>query len=212
MNYVITDECIIEEFLNNWFTYDELAQYLCIDVIRVNNVLNNITDFKLSKKVDKHKDLIKDYYSYNGEENTIDNYEEIVDIANYIIYSHTSIRETAKVFDIGKTTIYDRIHEKLPIINIVLYKEVFDVLMENKSFNTNNKQVIEQVLNCYYLLKNGLSSQEICDKLGIGRNVLQRNLTTRLRKIDALKADEANEILKEYQLQGISKYKYKKYV
>ena len=212
MNYSVTDECIIEEFLNNWFTYDELAQYLCIDVIRVNNVLNNISDLKLQEKVNRHKKLIVDYYNYDGEEEGLDNYEEIIDIANYIIDNHSSIRETAKVFGIGKSTVLDRIHEKLPIINIVLYKEVFDILIENKSFSTNNKQIIEQVLNCYNLLKNGLSSQEICNRLGIGRNVLQRNLTTRLRKIDALKADETYEILKEYQLQGISKYKYKKYV
>jgi len=112
MNYSITDECIIEEYLNNWFTYDELSQYLCIDVIRVNNVLNNISDLKLQEKVNRHKKLIADYYNYDGEVEGLDNYEET------------------------------------------------------------------------------------CNRLGIGRNVLQRNLTTRLRKIDALKADDANEILK----------------
>lgn len=212
MNYNITDECIIEEFLNNWFTYDELAQYLCIDVIGVNNVLNNISDLKLQEKVNRHKKLIVDYYSYNGEEQVIDNYKDIVMIADYIIDNHSSIRETAKIFGIGKSTIYDRIHEKLPIINIKKYKEVFDILMENKSYNTNNKQVMEQVLNCYTLLKNGITSKEICDKLGIGRNVLQRNLTTRLRKIDSIKAEEVSEILREYQLQPLAHQSNKKYV
>ena len=212
MNYNITDECIIEEFLNNWFTYDELAQYLCIDVIRVKRVLDSINDTKLNEKIDKHKKLIVDYYNFNGEEKVIDNYEEIIMIANYIINNHSSIRETAKVFNIAKSTIYDRIYEKLPIINIRKYKEVFDILMENKSFSTNNKQVIEQVLNCYTLLKNGITSKEICDKLGIGRNVLQRNLTTRLRKTDKSKAEEISEILKEYQLQGLSHNKKRIYV
>lgn len=212
MSYDITDECIIEEFLNNWFTYDELAQYLCIDIIRVKNVLENITDLKLNEKVNKHKELITDYYNFNGEEQIIDNYEDIINIANYIIYNHSSIRETAKAFDIGKTTVYDRIHEKLPKINIRKYKEVFDILMENKSYNTNNKEVIEQVLNCYTLLKNRITSQEICNKLGIGRNVLQRNLTTRLRKIDSSKADEVSEILREYQLKPLIHQSNKKYV
>ena len=212
MSYNITDECIIEEFLNNWFTYDELAQYLCIDVIRVKRVLDSVNDIKLNEKIDKHKKQIFDYYNFNGEEKVIDNYEEIIRIADYIIENHSSIRETAKVFDIGKSTVYDRIHEKLPIINIRKYKDVFDILMENKSFSTNNKQVIEQVLNCYTLLKNGITSQEICDKLGIGRNVLQRNLTTRLRKIDKSKAEEISEILKEYQLQGLSNNKKRSHV
>ena len=212
MSYNITDECIIEEFLNNWFTYDELAQYLCIDVIRVKRVLDSVNDIKLNEKIDKHKKQIFDYYNFNGEEKVIDNYEEIIRIADYIIENHSSIRETAKVFNIAKSTIYDRIHEKLPIINIRKYKDVFDILMENKSFSTNNKQVIEQVLNCYTLLKNGITSKEICDKLGIGRNVLQRNLTTRLRKIDKSKAEEISEILKEYQLQGLSNNKKRSHV
>ena len=212
MSYNITDECIIEEFLNNWFTYDELAQYLCIDVIRVKRVLDSVNDIKLNEKIEKHKKQIFDYYNFSEEEKVIDNYEEIIRIADYIIENHSSIRETAKVFDIGKSTVYDRIHEKLPIINIRKYKDVFDILMENKSFSTNNKQVIEQVLNCYTLLKNGITSQEICDKLGIGRNVLQRNLTTRLRKIDKSKAEEISEILKEYQLQGLSNNKKRSHV
>ena len=212
MSYNITDECIIEEFLNNWFTYDELAQYLCIDVIRVKRVLDSVNDIKLNEKIEKHKKQIFDYYNFTEEEKVIDNYEEIIRIADYIIENHSSIRETAKVFDIGKSTVYDRIHEKLPIINIRKYKDVFDILMENKSFSTNNKQVIEQVLNCYTLLKNGITSQEICDKLGIGRNVLQRNLTTRLRKIDKSKAEEISEILKEYQLQGLSNNKKRSHV
>ena len=62
------------------------------------------------------------------------------------------------------------------------------------------------------LLKNGITSKEICDKLGIGRNVLQRNLTTRLRKIDKSKAEEVIRILKEYQLQGLSNNKKRSHV
>ena len=28
----VVRKCIIEEYLSNWFTYEELAEYLCIDV------------------------------------------------------------------------------------------------------------------------------------------------------------------------------------
>ena len=42
MKDYITKECIIEEYLNNWFTYDELAEYLCIDKnkVVVKNIIN----------------------------------------------------------------------------------------------------------------------------------------------------------------------------
>ena len=205
MSYDITNDCIIEEYLNNWFTYEELAQYLCIPVNRVSNVLDNIEDEKVYKKVQKHNDLIQKYYSEGNDSNHIEGNEDIIKIADYIIETHSSIRQTAQAFGLGKTTVLDKIHDKLPYVDIKKYKAVFDVLMENKSFNTNNRDVIEQVLNCYLLITNGISSQDICDKLGIGRNVLQRNLTTRLRKIDEQKAEEVSIILKENQLQGLNK-------
>ena len=206
MSYDITNECIVEEFLNNWFTYDELAQYLCIDIERVRNVLEGVDNKKLSEKIEHHKNLITEYYNTVKLNSRDDDHNDVITIADYIIQNHASIRETATAFGLGKTTISDKIHEKLPRADIIKYKEVFDVLMENKSFNTNNKLVIEQVLKCYLLLKEGLSSQEICNTLGIGRNVLQRNLTTRLRKIDAEKADEVKEILKENQLDGLTPF------
>ena len=207
MSYEITNECIIEEYLNNWFTYEELAQYLCIDVDKVMHTLNNIEDEKLLKKIVHHKELIDMYYSSDDEIKPLEGYVEILLIADYIIKTHSSIRQTAQFFGIGKTTVLDKIHEKLPYISIRKYKEVFDVLMENKSFNTNNKEVIDQIVICYNLITNGISSQEICEKLGIGRNVLQRNLTTRLRKINKQKADEVSLILKDNQLQNLHPFK-----
>ena len=41
MPFEVTNHCIIEEYLNNWFTYEELAQYLCITEDRIKNLLEN---------------------------------------------------------------------------------------------------------------------------------------------------------------------------
>ena len=72
MAYEITDNCIIEEYLSNWFTYEELATYLCIDYDRVKKVLNNynkiIEEYGLKKwdKILTHKSYI--YRESIGEE------------------------------------------------------------------------------------------------------------------------------------------------
>ena len=64
MEDYITKNCIIEEYLNNWFTYDELAEYLCIDKKEVIDVLDHYCtlDDKLNKKVTKHRRNIQKYY------------------------------------------------------------------------------------------------------------------------------------------------------
>ena len=41
MEYEITPKIIIEEYLSNWFTFSELAQYLCIELKAVEDVLEN---------------------------------------------------------------------------------------------------------------------------------------------------------------------------
>ncbi len=216
MAYEITDNCIIEEYLSNWFTYEELATYLCIDYDRVKKVLNNykkiIEEYGLKKwdKILTHKSYI--YRESIGEEGitllTEDDIK-ILNIANYIIENNASIRDASKKFNIGKTTVFDYINEKLPNISIKKYKEVFLTLMAHKSFSTDNKDVIEQVLKCYMLLSEGFSSKEICERLNIGRNILQRNLTTRLEKIDKVKYEKAKGILKENKLDPLSEHSFK---
>lgn len=195
MEEYITKECIISEFLNNWFTIEELAAYLCISVDDVLAALKEYSqDDKNKDKIDTHRGYIE---RYNREK---DNPKEIekndyTEIAYYIIENNASIRNTASHFDIGKTTVYDYIHEKLPGISIVLYKEVFDVLVSNKSFSVNNKRVIEQVLKSYELLQDGYKIEEIGKIQGLGRNIVQRNLSTRLPKIDNEKYLHAKMIL-----------------
>lgn len=205
MDEYITDKCIVDEYLNNWFTREELAEYLCIDVSKVNEVLDNVNDQRVKNKIGVHARHISRYYEEmkNPHEPfvTDGNFIEI-EIAKYMIENHASLRDTADAFGLGKTTVYDYVHERLPGVSIILYKQVFDVLNENKSFSTNNRRVIEQVLTCYNMLMAGKSSEEIGEELGIGRNVVQRNLSGRLKKIDGEKFEMAEMILHTYRSKG----------
>lgn len=203
-NEYITKQCIIEEYLNNWFTYEELAGYLCIELSDVEEILDNYckNDDTLNRKVSKHKSYIDKYYRVlktGEEEPIIPSERRITEIADYIIANEASLRGTAKEFGLGKSTIFDYIHEKLPDISILRYKQVFDVLMANKSFSTNNVRVVQQVLQTYDYLVSGLSTQEIQQCQHLSRNVVQRNLATRLPKIDKEKYKIAKEILEENQ-------------
>ena len=205
MDEYITDKCIVDEYLNNWFTREELAEYLCIDVSKVNEVLDNVSDKRLKDKIGVHARYISRYYEEmeNPHEPFVTDENEIfIEIAKYMIENHASLRDTAEAFGLGKTTVYDYVHERLPGISIILYKQVFDVLNENKSFSTNNRRVIEQVLTCYNMLMSGKSSEEIGEELCLGRNVVQRNLSGRLKKIDGEKFQMAEMILHTYRSKG----------
>ncbi len=205
MDEYITDKCIVDEYLNNWFTREELAEYLCIDVSKVNEVLDNVSDKRLKDKIGVHARYISRYYEEmeNPHEPFVTEENEIfIEIAKYMIENHASLRDTAEAFGLGKTTVYDYVHERLPGISIILYKQVFDVLNENKSFSTNNRRVIEQVLTCYNMLMSGKSSEEIGEELCLGRNVVQRNLSGRLKKIDGEKFQMAEMILHTYRSKG----------
>ena len=204
MSYEITTEMIVNEFLSNWFTYDELAQYLCIDVDTVEKELLSVEDVKTLSKIQRHTSFIEKYYSNDVELKKLDEKSiEIINMANYIIDNKASLRKTAEHFNIGKTTVLDRIYEKLPYIDLYKFHDVFMILMSNKSFDTNNKLVTEKVLTCTKLLLEGFTSDEICKKLNISRNVLQRNLTLRLKNIDSDMYLSVKEILNERKLERL---------
>lgn len=214
MGEYITDELIINEYLNNLFNYEDLADYLCIDVSNVNRVLDSIEDEKLKAKLRRHSHIISLYYDEikNGNLKSIesDNYEETyaTKIGLYIVKNHCSIRKCAKEFGLGKTTIFDYIHERLPYVDIILYKKVFDVLMENKSFTTDNKKVREQVLSSYDILLEGHTIKEISEQLNLGWNVVERNLNRRLKQIDQEKYEKAKMILEYNQKEHLKDYEY----
>ena len=201
----VVRKVIIEEYLSNWFSYEELASYLCLDIKLIRDTLDVYTtaDKKLAAKIDKHRAHVEKYINLEtlGKEEFIseENYGYI-EIANYIIKNKASLRNTAAHFGLGKTTIFDFIHERLPALSIKLYKEVFDVLMENKSFATDKKEIIEQVLQTYESFMRHNSCREVEEELGLSRNVVQRNLTTRLKQISLEKYEQVKKKLEENQL------------
>ncbi len=59
--------------------------------------------------------------------------QRVVDLAEYIIKNKATVRDTAKVFDISKSTVHKDVTERLKKINSNLAKGVRIVLDENKS-------------------------------------------------------------------------------
>lgn len=59
--------------------------------------------------------------------------ERAVKVAEYIIEKGETVRGTAKVFNISKSTVHKDVHERLKKINPALYKEAQRVLEINKS-------------------------------------------------------------------------------
>ena len=59
--------------------------------------------------------------------------ERAIKIANYIIKSNTTVRETAKVFKVSKSTVHKDVSERLPRINPQIWKEVKRILEQNKA-------------------------------------------------------------------------------
>ena len=48
--------------------------------------------------------------------------------ANYVIETNSTIRQTAKIFNISKSTVHKDLHERLLYVNKKLYDEVYDIL------------------------------------------------------------------------------------
>lgn len=59
--------------------------------------------------------------------------ERAVEIAKYIIETNTTVRETAKIFGVSKSTVHKDVTERLPKINPIIAREVKHVLDKNKS-------------------------------------------------------------------------------
>ncbi len=56
-----------------------------------------------------------------------------VELAEYIIEHNTTVRKTAKEFNISKSTVHKDVHERLRRINPDLYCEAQAVLEQNKA-------------------------------------------------------------------------------
>ena len=59
--------------------------------------------------------------------------ERAINLAQYIIENNATVRQTAKKFNISKSTVHKDVSERLRTINEALYKDVKRVLEQNKS-------------------------------------------------------------------------------
>jgi putative DeoR family transcriptional regulator (stage III sporulation protein D) len=59
--------------------------------------------------------------------------ERVLEVAKYIIDSKATIRRTAKLFGVSKSTVHKDITERLPKINPLVAKEAKEILDLNKA-------------------------------------------------------------------------------
>lgn len=59
--------------------------------------------------------------------------ERVLELAHYIIENKTTVRATAKKFNISKSTVHKDVHERLRTINPSLYRKAQKVLEINKA-------------------------------------------------------------------------------
>lgn len=59
--------------------------------------------------------------------------KRVLEVAQYIIYSRATIRKTAKVFGVSKSTIHKDMTERLPKINPDIAEEAKSILDLNKA-------------------------------------------------------------------------------
>lgn len=59
--------------------------------------------------------------------------QRAIEVANYIIESNATVRQTAKMFGISKSTVHKDISERLVYINPILAKDAKKVLEKNKA-------------------------------------------------------------------------------
>jgi len=59
--------------------------------------------------------------------------ERALEIANYIIEENATVRKTANVFGVSKSTVHKDVTERLPKINPLISVQVKSVLEKNKA-------------------------------------------------------------------------------
>ena len=177
------EDIIVDEYLNHFFTYEELATYLNISVERISHILDTVGG-SVGELVKKHKRIIEAYDEEDDSlniETALDN--KIVDIANFIINEEASVRVAAKEYNLSKTTIGKYMNEKLPKISIKLYKKVFDIMQGHKSLSVKYKahrDILDEEIKC---LDDNLTIDEIAINLNLSRNQVQRDLANRSKTL-----------------------------
>ena len=56
-----------------------------------------------------------------------------MELARYIIENNSTVRATAKIFNVSKSTVHKDVHERLTKINPVLYEQAKTILEHNKA-------------------------------------------------------------------------------
>ena len=59
--------------------------------------------------------------------------ERAMELARYIIENNSTVRATAKIFNVSKSTVHKDVHERLTKINPVLYEQAKTILEQNKA-------------------------------------------------------------------------------
>ena len=59
--------------------------------------------------------------------------KRVMEISNYIIESSATVRQTARVFGVSKSTVHKDITERLPLVNEIIAARVRDILDNNKA-------------------------------------------------------------------------------
>lgn len=57
-----------------------------------------------------------------------DVYDRVIEEAKYLINYGSTVRETAKVFDVSKSTVHKDMRNRLPFIDNNMYNEVSNIL------------------------------------------------------------------------------------
>lgn len=57
--------------------------------------------------------------------------KRVVDISNYIYTTKSTVRATAQIFNVSKSTVHNDIHFRLKKIDLKLYKEISKIMRIN---------------------------------------------------------------------------------
>ncbi len=59
--------------------------------------------------------------------------KRVLEISNYILESQATVRQTASVFGVSKSTVHKDVTERLPLINEMVARRVRNILENNKA-------------------------------------------------------------------------------
>lgn len=114
-------------------------------------------------------------------------YEERVEltneIADYIIETKGSTRNSAKKFNVSNATVSVLMNDFLKGLNLNKFLMVQEVLNSNKPKNYTDADVRERVLLAANLVLKGFTVEEVSKSMGETINVINEDLQTRLSKI-----------------------------